>query len=47
MIHTQLYRNPYVSGTQPGSHTDNSKELLDKYQSFDESYAGRVAARTE
>ncbi|MFA0521938.1 pyrimidine/purine nucleosidase domain-containing protein, partial [Vibrio sp. 10N.222.55.E8] len=31
----QLYRNCTLAVLNSGSHTDNSKELLDKYQSFD------------
>ena len=31
----QLYRNCTLAVLNSGSHTDNSKELLDKHQSFD------------
>ena len=31
----QLYRNCTLAVLNSGSHTDNSKEMLDKYQSFD------------
>lgn len=31
----QLYRNCSLAVLNSGSHTDNSKELLDKYKNFD------------
>lgn len=37
----QLYRNCTLAALNSGSHTDNSKELLDKFQSFDVSVLRR------
>ncbi|MCS0403903.1 nucleotide 5'-monophosphate nucleosidase PpnN [Vibrio diabolicus] len=37
----QLYRNCTLAVLNSGSHTDNSKELLDKHQSFDVNVARR------